>query len=97
MPCSTIAASFPFLNQSLSDSQGLFLGFNTTGNQVFFDERIRNAERKNSNQVIIGTSGSGKSFLSKKEINFQITVGTKVIILDPEREYRDLCRYYKGQ
>lgn len=96
MPCLTIAASFPFLNQELNDPQGLFLGLNESGNKVFFDQRIKSSDRKNHNQLIIGTSGSGKSYTSKKEVNYQITLGHKVIIIDPEREYRHLCNYHDG-
>ncbi|WP_342261640.1 Mbov_0397 family ICE element conjugal transfer ATPase [Spiroplasma endosymbiont of Notiophilus biguttatus] len=96
MPCLTIAASFPFLNQELNDKQGLFLGFNESGNKVFFDQRTKSSTRKNHNQLIIGTSGSGKSYTSKKEVNYQIMLGHKVIVIDPEREYRDLCNYHDG-
>ena len=96
MPCLTIAASFPFLNQELNDKQGLFLGFNESGNKVFFDQRTKSSTRKNHNQLIIGTSGSGKSYISKKEVNYQIMLGHKVIVIDPEREYRDLCNYHDG-
>jgi conjugal transfer ATP-binding protein TraC len=97
IPASTIGASFPFANQKLFDKEGLFLGFNTSGNHVYFNQKIRNQERKNSNQIIIGTSGSGKSHLSKKEINFQVLSGTKIIVIDPEREYKNLCKYHNGQ
>lgn len=96
MPCLTIAASFPFLNQELNDKQGLLLGFNESGNKVFFDQRTKDSTRKNHNQLIIGTSGSGKSYTSKKEVNYQIMLGHKVIVIDPEREYRDLCLYHDG-
>ncbi|WP_174480066.1 Mbov_0397 family ICE element conjugal transfer ATPase [Spiroplasma endosymbiont of Danaus chrysippus] len=96
MPCLTIGASFPFLNQELNDKQGLFLGFNESGNKVFFDQRTKSSTRKNHNQLIIGTSGSGKSYASKKEVNYQIMLGHKVIVIDPEREYRDLCNYHDG-
>ncbi|WJG70766.1 Mbov_0397 family ICE element conjugal transfer ATPase [Spiroplasma ixodetis] len=96
MPCLTIGASFPFLNQELNDKQGLFLGFNESGNKVFFDQRTKSSTRKNNNQLIIGTSGSGKSYISKKEVNYQIMLGHKVIVIDPEREYRDLCNYHDG-
>ncbi|WP_342274523.1 Mbov_0397 family ICE element conjugal transfer ATPase [Spiroplasma endosymbiont of Phycita roborella] len=96
MPCLTIGASFPFLNQELNDKQGLFLGFNESGNKVFFDQRTKSSTRKNHNQLIIGTSGSGKSYTSKKEVNYQIMLGHKVIVIDPEREYRDLCNYHDG-
>jgi type IV secretory pathway VirB4 component len=46
--------------------------------------------------MIIGTSGSGKSFFIKKLINYHVSMGRKVIVIDPEREYTNLCKYYAG-
>ncbi|RUP76985.1 DUF87 domain-containing protein [Spiroplasma poulsonii] len=45
---------------------------------------------------ILGTAGMGKSFTMKKMINYHIMMGRKVIVIDPEREYPELCKYYDG-
>jgi type IV secretory pathway VirB4 component len=45
---------------------------------------------------IIGTSGSGKSFTSKKLLNQLVLKGIKVFIIDPEREYQNFVDYYEG-
>src|SRR5574344_2442164 len=50
----------------------------------------------NSNAVIVGKSGSGKSTLIKKLVRGVWCRGSKVIIIDPEREYKDLCEGVDG-
>ncbi len=85
------------LNGGLNDYKGLYLGENTTNDAMLFDQFMLNDKRKNHNQIIIGTSGSGKSTLTKKEIAFHLNMGRTVIVIDPEREYQNLCNYYKGQ
>lgn len=97
MPCWTLASSFPLLNGGLTDKKGLYLGDNTTNDAMFFDQFLINDKRKNHNQIIIGTSGSGKSTLTKKAIAFHLNMNRTVIVIDSEREYRNLCNYYQGQ
>jgi len=75
----------------------LYLGDNTTNDAMFFDQFLINDKRKNHNQIIIGTSGSGKSTLTKKAIAFHLNMNRTVIVIDSEREYRNLCNYYQGQ
>lgn len=96
MPLSTLGACYPFITSNLNDVSGLFLGVDNYDNPIFYDQKIRDKTRKNSNQLIIGTSGSGKSYLMKKELNWHIATGKKVIIIDPEREYKNLATYYDG-
>ncbi|WP_368486179.1 Mbov_0397 family ICE element conjugal transfer ATPase [Spiroplasma sp. DGKH1] len=97
MPCLTLASSFPFINGGLDDEQGLYLGQNSTNDVIVFDQFKLTDKRKNHNKIIIGTSGSGKSYTTKKEIAFHLNMGRTVIAIDPEREYKDLCLFYDGQ
>ena len=97
MPCSTIAGAFPFMTGGLNDDKGMYLGYSNIGDTILFDQFKLNEKRKNHNQIIIGTSGSGKSFTTKKIISFHLNMGRTVIVIDPEREYKDLCNYYHGQ
>lgn len=96
MPTLTLAAAFPFINNSLNDSKGLFIGMNTTGDIILYDQFLQNHDRKNFNQLLLGTSGSGKSHTAKKQLNYHIALGRKVIVIDPEREYKALGQYYDG-
>jgi len=97
MPCSTIAGAFPFMTGGLNDDKGMYLGYSNIGDTILFDQFKLNEKRKNHNQIIIGTSGSGKSFTTKKIISFHLNMGRTVIVIDPEREYKNLCNYYHGQ
>lgn len=93
----TLASSFPFIFQSLQDDgDAIVLGNDSLGSLVLFDAFKRTNKRNNSNAVIVGKSGSGKSTLIKKLIRGLWCRGSKVIIIDPEREYRDLCNNVGG-
>lgn len=97
IPMLTLASSFPFIFQSLhDDGDAIVLGNDSLGSLVLFDAFKRTNKRNNSNAVIVGKSGSGKSTLIKKLIRGLWDRGSKVIIIDPEREYRDLCNNVGG-
>ena len=97
IPMLTLASSFPFIFQSLhDDGDAIVLGNDSLGSLVLFDAFKRTNKRNNSNAVIVGKSGSGKSTLIKKLIRGLWCRGSKVIIIDPEREYRDLCNNVGG-
>ena len=51
---------------------------------------------QNSNAMIIGKSGSGKSYFLKNLVLNEWTNGTRVIMLDPEAEYLALTRNLGG-
>lgn len=97
MPCATIAAAFPFMSGGLSDERGMYLGQSNIADSILFDPFKLDSKRKNHNQIIIGTSGAGKSFTTKKMIAFHLNMGRNVIVIDPEREYQKLANYYCGQ
>ncbi len=92
VPMLTTASSFPFIFQNLQDDgDAIMLGNDALGGLLFFDLWKRTNKRNNSNAVIIGKSGSGKSTLIKKLIRGAWCRGSKVIVIDPEREFKDLC------
>lgn len=97
IPMMTTASSFPFIFQNLQDDgDAIMLGNDALGGLLFFDLWKRTNKRNNSNAVIVGKSGSGKSTLIKKLVRGVWCRGSKVIIIDPEREYRDLCENIGG-
>ena len=97
MPTTTVAASFPFVFESIQDDgNSIILGDDINGGLTLFDIWKRTNKRTNSNMCIIGKSGSGKSTLIKKLVRGNFARGggnnrTKIVIIDPEREYKDLC------
>ena len=92
---SSLAAMFPFVSDAVQDPEGFYLGMNNE--PVFIDFFKRDKERINSNMVVLGKSGSGKSFATKAILTNLASDNTKVFILDPEREYDILARNLKGK
>lgn len=103
MPTTTVAASFPFVFDSIQDDgNSIILGDDINGGLTLFDLWKRSNKRTNSNMCIIGKSGSGKSTLIKKLIRGNFARGggkkkTRILIIDPEREYKDLCLSLNGK
>ena len=85
IPTSTLAAIFPFISGALQDPNGFYIGYNEF--PVFVDFFKRDRERVNSNMMIIGKSGSGKSYATKTLLCNFAADNTKIFILDPEDEY----------
>lgn len=92
----SVAAAFPFVNKNLCDPGGVNIGVNR-GKPVFVDFFTRNSERVNSNMVIIGKSGSGKSYATKTILSHLAADDSKVFILDPENEYFGLAQNMNGK
>jgi conjugal transfer ATP-binding protein TraC len=95
IPTTTLAAVFPFISSSLQDPKGFYLGYNEYS--VFLNPFLRNSERVNSNAIIIGKSGSGKSFATKTILSNLAADNTKIFILDPEEEYLGLAKNLHGK
>ncbi len=51
---------------------------------------------QNANTVVFATSGAGKSYAIKLEVLRSLMLGTDVIIIDPEREYKHLSEAVGG-
>ncbi len=95
---STFTGGFPFANSGFCDNTGFYLGRNADGGIVLFDLWKRDDKRANSSIVIIGKSGMGKSTCIKHIIRSEFARGTKVIIIDPDGEYKEMClnEQFKG-
>ena len=90
MPSTTIAASFPMVDSIMQDPAGFCIGTSTSsGYPVFIDFFTRDSRsgRINSNMMVIGKSGSGKSYATKTILTNLAADRTKMFILDPEQEY----------
>ena len=92
---SSLAACFPFISTTLHDDRGIYIGYNQY--PVFANFFARNNERVNSNMMIIGKSGSGKSYCTKTLLTNFAADNTRVFILDPENEYEILCKNLGGK
>ncbi|MBR4999205.1 MAG: ATP-binding protein, partial [Clostridia bacterium] len=90
MPSTTIAAGFPMVDSIMQDPAGFCIGTSTSsGYPVFIDFFTRDSRkgRINSNMMVIGKSGSGKSYATKTILTNLAADRTKMFILDPEQEY----------
>lgn len=96
MPISTYAGGFPFASSSYSDGCGYYFAKDVSGGMVAIDPWLRHGDRTNSNWVIMGVAGQGKSATTKHIITEEYAKGTKIILIDPEREYRQLTKDMGG-
>ena len=96
IPSNTIAGMFPWIYAHISDKGGIKLG-KADGVPVFIDFFQRNEERVNSNMVIVGKSGSGKSYATKSLLTNLASEDAKIFILDPENEYSELAHTLHGK
>ncbi|QGP94111.1 AAA-like domain protein (plasmid) [Neomoorella glycerini] len=96
MPAETVAASFPFTASGINDGSGVVLGRDRDGGLVLVDIWQRGGDRTNSNWTVLAKPGAGKSFAVKMLILRELARGARVIIIDPEREYREMGRLLDG-
>ncbi len=92
----SVAAAFPYVYKSLCDDGGIYVG-QSSGVPVFINFFQRDRERVNSNTVIIGKSGSGKSYATKTILTQLAAENSKIFILDPENEYSKLAMNMNGK
>ncbi len=94
MDTTSLATTFPFVSSDLSDDKGIMYGINMhNGSLVIFDR----FSMPNYNSVVFATAGAGKSYLIKLEVIRSLMMGTEIIVIDPENEYRELCTTSGGQ
>lgn len=91
-PITTFYGGFPMANSGINDKGGYYLGKTQAGKLVILNMWLRNKDRVNSNWFISGVPGVGKSTTIKNIIICELAFGTKIIILDAEREYLDLAK-----
>jgi type IV secretory pathway VirB4 component len=88
MNTSPAAAAFPFISSDLTSDNGILYGINRHNNSLILFDRF---SMQNANEVVFATSGAGKSFAIKLEILRSMMMGTDIMVIDPEREYKHLC------
>ena len=96
IPSNSLAAAYPWIYANVSDVGGIRLG-KSEGVPVFVDFFRRDSERVNSNMVIVGKSGSGKSYATKSLLANLAAEDSKIFILDPENEYTELAKNLHGK
>ena len=90
---SSAALTFPFMSSELVQESGILYGVNKSNNSLVILDRF---SLHNANSITFAQSGAGKSYTTKVEILRQLMQGTKVIVIDPEREYKNLSESVDG-
>ncbi len=82
-----LSSLFPFVSYDLTSNSGILYGINTHNNSLVLFDRFG---LENANTVVFGKSGGGKSYTIKLEILRSLVLGTQVLVIDPEDEYKFL-------
>ena len=93
---SGLVSTYPFISSAIFDENGIFVGTNIYNKSLVFIDRYNTNKYKNANMCIFGTSGAGKSFYTKLLILRYRLIGIEQYIIDPEREYNNLCNNLNG-
>ncbi len=91
---SSIAAVFPFVHTAILEKGGVLYGHNSY--PVIFDLWKRDMLHQNSNAMIFGRPGSGKSYFLKSFLVNSLADGCFCFIIDPEFEYGDMVKNFDG-
>jgi type IV secretory pathway VirB4 component len=88
-----LSTTFPFVSSELTSNDGILYGINRHNNSLILFDRF---QMENANSVVFAKSGSGKSYAVKLEILRSLMMGTDVIVIDPENEYKHLATAVGG-
>ena len=92
-----IISTYPFISSSIFDDEGIFIGTNRYNNSLVFIDRYNTEKYKNANLCVFGTSGAGKSYFIKLNIIRYRLFDIYQYIIDPEREYENVCNALGGE
>lgn len=96
MTSESVAAFNPFVARELIQPGGLYYGNHAITGTVIIGNRDM---LDNGNAVILGASGKGKSMFAKAEmiqIFLRADDNTDIIVVDPEREFAEICKLFDG-
>lgn len=92
---SSAVRSFPLVVATES-GRGVLLGSDREGTGPVLHDCF-DATAENANLAILAPAGSGKSYAAKLLLARHRFLGADAIVIDPEGEYRALCRVLDGQ
>ena len=93
---SSFTGGFLFNTNTFIDKRGYYFGINQNGGIIIFNMWQKDSDRTNSNMVVTGSSGSGKS-LTIKHLIYNELPRSRILIIDAEDEYSFLVRNLKGK
>jgi conjugal transfer ATP-binding protein TraC len=89
MISTSLWGSFPFISNDLIQQSGILYWINMHSSSLVIFDRF-NSWLPNYNSIILATSWAWKSFTTKLEVLRYLLLGTEIIIIDPENEYKAL-------
>ena len=96
LPASSVANLYPFNYSGKTDPSGYYIGKDRYGTNILVDFDKREDDKTNSNILILGNSGQGKSFLMKLLLTNLRESGKSITSLDAEQEYEELTNNLGG-
>ena len=96
LPASSVANLYPLNYSGKADECGFYIGKDKYGSSILVDMDKRTDDKTNSNVLILGNSGQGKSYLLKLLLTNIRESGKSVICLDAEAEYKELTENLGG-
>lgn len=96
LPASSVANLYPFNFSGKTDPRGIYIGRDKFGTNILVDFDRRAEDKTTSNILILGNSGQGKSYLLKLILTNLRESGKRIICLDPESEYEEICSALGG-
>ena len=96
LPASSVANQYPFNFSGKTDPKGIYIGRDKFGTNILVDFDRRAEDKTTSNILILGNSGQGKSYLLKLILTNLRESGKRIICLDPESEYEEICSALGG-
>jgi type IV secretory pathway VirB4 component len=92
---SALSACFPFTSSFLeTDKNGVMLATNLSNGIPIIRDVFK---LTNPNSLVLGTSGSGKSFCCKLIFLRAFMAGSRVFVIDPQAEYLELTKALEGE
>lgn len=95
-PLDTLMGGFPMTINLYRDDRGTYFARTLDGSIMSIDMQYRGHDRTSSNAVFTGMTGMGKSTAVKSMIAMEYMKGVKFLIIDPEREFREMCQQVGG-
>ncbi len=93
----TFCKQYPFYYQQHIDKTGLYFGSSQTDGLVILDTFTKDKIRTSFDLLALGLKGGGKSVTLKTMLQDQLLLGNKVMVIDIEGEYAEMCRIFDGQ
>lgn len=96
MDIEATSSIMPFDESEIIEESGIIKGDNLTAgsNSLVI---VNQHKLKGHNEFVLGMTGAGKSFYMKKDMLRYFSQGTRIYVIDPEREYSKLIQMIGGQ